>query len=70
MNLGISGDLLELKVVDDGIGISEGQIRGNESLGLLGMRERAQLFGGKISIQGVPGRGTTVSVSIPMSHPK
>jgi signal transduction histidine kinase len=70
VNLSISGDLLELKVADDGIGISESQISGNGSLGLLGMRERAQLFGGKVSIHGVPGRGTTVSVSIPMSHPK
>ena len=69
VNLSISGDLLELKVADDGIGISESQISGNGSLGLLGMRERAQLFGGKVSIHGVPGRGTTVSVSIPMPHP-
>ena len=69
VNLSISGDLLELKVADDGIGISESQISRNGSLGLLGMRERAQLFGGKVSIHGVPGRGTTVSVSIPMPHP-
>ncbi len=70
VNLSISDDLLELKVVDDGIGISDSQIRGNGSLGLLGMQERAQLFGGEVSIHGASGRGTTVSVSIPMSRPR
>ena len=53
-------------MVDDGIGITESQIGGRESLGLLGMQERAQLFSGVVNIQGVPGRGTTVSVSIPI----
>jgi signal transduction histidine kinase len=68
VTLSITDELLKLKVVDDGIGISESQIRGTESLGLLGMQERAQLFGGEVSIRGVSGRGTTVSVSIPMSR--
>jgi signal transduction histidine kinase len=69
-NLSISDKLLQLKVVDDGVGITESQIRGHKSLGLLGMQERAQLFGGEVNIRGVPGRGTTVAVSIPMSHVK
>jgi signal transduction histidine kinase len=66
VTLSISEDLLKLDVADDGIGITESQIGGRESLGLLGMQERAQLFGGVVNIQGVPGRGTTVSVSIPI----
>lgn len=69
VDLSISSGLLKLRVVDDGVGISESQIRGRESLGLVGMQERAQLFGGEVSIQGVAGRGTTVSVSIPMPLP-
>jgi signal transduction histidine kinase len=68
VQLSISDDILKLKVADDGIGISESQIRGQGSLGLLGMQERAQLFGGEVSIRGTSGRGTTVSVSIPMSR--
>ena len=70
VDMSISDELLELKVADDGIGISESQIRGHEALGLLGMQERAQLFGGTVNIQGAAGRGTTVSVSIPMSRPQ
>jgi signal transduction histidine kinase len=70
VDMSISDELIELKVADDGIGIAESQIRGRESLGLLGMQERAQLFGGEVSIQGASRRGTTVSVSIPMSRPR
>ena len=67
--LSISDGVIHLEVADDGIGISDGQIRDHESLGLLGMQERAQLFGGQVSIRGTPGHGTTVTVSIPLSRP-
>ncbi|HEX7812264.1 MAG TPA: response regulator [Burkholderiales bacterium] len=67
-DLRVSDELLTLKVVDDGVGISDSQIRGRGSLGLLGMQERAQLFGGEVTIKGTPGRGTAVSVSIPLGQ--
>jgi signal transduction histidine kinase len=35
------------------------------SIGLLGMGERAKLIGGRLSIAGVQGRGTTVTVQVP-----
>ena len=66
VDLEISDDSLSLKVADDGIGIPDSEVRGRKSLGLLGMQERAQQVGGKLSILGAPGRGTTVSVSIPV----
>ena len=56
---------LELDVADNGIGIPEGELRGRKSLGLLGMQERALLFGGEVNVSGVPGQGTRVAVSIP-----
>jgi len=37
------------------------------SIGLLGMRERAQLIGAKLSISGRPGKGTAVVVTVPAS---
>ena len=58
------GDLV-LKVCDDGRGIRESDISDTRSLGLLGMRERAVVFGGVVEIEGGSGRGTTVTVSIP-----
>lgn len=66
VDLGISDERLVLTVVDDGLGISESEVGGRESLGLVGMRERAQLFGGEVSIRGTPDVGTTVRVTIPM----
>ncbi len=36
------------------------------SLGLLGMRERALQFGGQVTIAGVVGQGTTLTLSVPL----
>ncbi len=35
-------------------------------LGLAGMQERAQLIGGKLSLQSAPGKGTTVTLEVPI----
>jgi hypothetical protein len=47
-------------VEDDGVGISPESLGQSQSLGLLGMRERAAIFGGQVEIAGIPGKGTTV----------
>ncbi len=57
---------LILKVHDNGKGITKRQISHPKSLGLLGMRERAFLFQGEVKIKGTRGKGTTVTVRIPM----
>ena len=57
---------LTLQVHDDGRGIQADEITGLHSLGLLGMRERAQRLGGTFDIQSVPGDRTMVTVSIPL----
>jgi len=58
------GDLI-LEVHDNGKGIPEERLSTGRSLGILGMRERAVLLGGDLTIRGIPGAGTTVSVRIP-----
>jgi signal transduction histidine kinase len=57
-------------VKDNGRGISKDEISDPKSLGLLGMRERASLLGGKFEITPLPrGKGTQVKVSIPVNRP-
>jgi len=60
---------LTLEVHDNGKGVSEEQLGSGSSLGILGMRERALLLGGELTIVGTLGEGTTVSVRIPETHP-
>ena len=59
-------DNLVLKIKDNGKGITEYDIAGSGSFGLIGMRERAQIVGGGLSITGTPGHGTLVTVTIPL----
>ena len=66
MELTIAEDKVALEVVDNGVGIADSDLNGKKSLGLLGMHERALLFGGEVKITGTPGHGTRVSVSIPL----
>src|ERR1044071_3667779 len=49
---------ITLEVSDDGVGIPPERLEGTESLGLVGMRERALACGGEIRITGQPGLGT------------
>jgi PAS domain S-box-containing protein len=58
------GDLT-LEVHDNGKGIPQDKLSSGESLGILGMRERAMLLGGELTISGPPENGTTVRVRIP-----
>lgn len=57
---------LILTVKDNGRGITREQISNIKSIGLLGMRERAALLGGEVTITGTHRKGTKVVVSIPL----
>jgi len=59
--------MLIVMIRDDGVGFDpEAPGIGRGSLGLHGMRERAQLIGGTLQIMAVPGVGTTVVARIPL----
>jgi PAS domain S-box-containing protein len=52
---------------DDGIGFDEKVVcEDKRSLGLLGMRERAQLIGGTFNVRGRPGQGARIRIEIKM----
>jgi signal transduction histidine kinase len=65
VRLCMEADYSTLEVEDNGKGIEKEKALSSKSLGLLGMRERAQMFGGGITVTGTPGRGTKVTVEIP-----
>jgi signal transduction histidine kinase len=62
--------VLTLQVQDNGRGITDNEIHSPKSIGLLGMQERSRLRGGEVQFQGTPGKGTTVTVRLPLSTNK
>jgi signal transduction histidine kinase len=56
---------LTITVKDNGRGITESEKVSVDSIGLLGMGERARLIGGRVTITGIQGRGTTITVQVP-----
>ncbi len=60
---------LVLEVRDNGRGVTESELADPQSLGLVGMRERALLLGGETTFRGNAETGTTVRVSIPLEQP-
>jgi signal transduction histidine kinase/CHASE1-domain containing sensor protein len=62
------GRNLSMRVRDNGIGMPmEG--RGKPaSFGLVGIEERMQILGGRLSISSIPGAGTTIHVLAPITH--
>jgi two-component system, NarL family, invasion response regulator UvrY len=57
-------DSLLLKLIDNGGGDNGGG--DNESLGLIGIRERALLFGGTVQIESLQGKGNIIGIEIPI----
>jgi signal transduction histidine kinase len=60
---------VRMKISDDGKGFHpavESNGRSGKQLGLLGMRERLEMVGGKFIVISAPGQGTTISVEIPV----
>jgi len=57
---------LELRVKDNGRGITKEQIQKPRSFGLLGIRERIHNLGGRFQIKGAKNKGTTLMVVIPL----
>lgn len=60
------GEELALEVRDNGVGADPEAIAEPSALGVLGMRERAALVEGHLEISGRPGKGTAITVRIPV----
>ncbi|MBZ5532907.1 MAG: PAS domain S-box protein [Acidobacteriia bacterium] len=57
---------LVLTVRDNGRGFDPAAASASKSLGLVGMRERAAMLGGKVEVSSAPGKGASVNVWIPL----
>jgi signal transduction histidine kinase len=64
INMSARDRVFELEVSDNGCGIDPQRLDHADSLGLMGMRERAQAAGGTIDLRGEPGKGTTLTVRL------
>jgi two-component system, chemotaxis family, sensor kinase Cph1 len=57
--------MVRTMIEDDGVGFAFSAVR-EEALGLVGMRERALLLGGRFDVESSPGGGTTIVAEIPL----
>jgi PAS domain S-box-containing protein len=60
-------DSIVFSIRDDGRGITKKELAGDTSLGLVGIRERIRMVGGTLTVDGKPGKGTMLSVEVPLS---
>jgi signal transduction histidine kinase len=67
VRLARSGDILVIEATDNGVGIEQKDIENPNSLGLLGMKERAAMLGGAVAFDRNTSGGTTVRVQLPLN---
>lgn len=74
-NVGIllerGGGKVKVFIEDDGVGLQQERLALLDRMGLVGMRERAEMLGGSLSIESATGEGTSIIVEVPYgdSHP-
>lgn len=62
-------NVIRLEISDNGRGFLAGGRLERGRFGLMGMRERALMLGGRVEINSAPGHGTTIQVSLPHTGP-
>ncbi|MBV8051558.1 MAG: CHASE3 domain-containing protein [Acidobacteriaceae bacterium] len=67
VTLGMLDGALRLSVRDEGVGLA-GDSSSSAGIGITGMKERAHLINGKVSIESRAGEGTEVNVTVPLSN--
>ena len=58
---------LEIEICDDGVGFDPAAVEAGH-FGLLGMRERVRLAGGRLEVQSAPGNGTCILIHFPLEE--
>ena len=65
LELEITPAAATLRIADDGRGFAPEQLAG-ERFGLVGLRERARLLGGRLDVESKPGQGTRIGAVVPL----
>ncbi|MDH4299103.1 MAG: ATP-binding protein [Dehalococcoidia bacterium] len=60
-------DRIVLTIKDNGKGIEKKQIDDPKAFGIIGMKERAHFLGGEVRFNSAPGKGTSITVTIPLT---
>jgi PAS domain S-box-containing protein len=68
VTLGKKNKKVVLIIEDNGVGFDERKAAAKKTLGVLGMKERAAGIGGEYIISGKPGKGTAITVSVPLQE--
>lgn len=68
LSLTPGGDRITLQIVDNGSGFDMREMaRGGDGFGLFAVKERASLVDGNLTVESAPGKGTRVTVSVPLA---
>ena len=68
MSLSETADRLRIVVSDTGKGFDAGELKwGGTGLGLQNADQRLRLFGGEVSVESQPGKGTRVTIEVPLA---
>ena len=62
----VQGEVLQLRVQDNGVGATRQALEAPTAYGVMGMRERARQLGGRLSITSAPGEGSILQLLIPL----
>jgi PAS domain S-box-containing protein len=70
INVFIDNGVFNLSISDNGVGMKPESLKNNNSLGLVGIRERAKFISGEVFINSVVNYGTTVTLKVPLKKQK
>jgi two-component system sensor histidine kinase UhpB len=68
VRLEVENGSLSVEVCDDGVGITPEAVGSPKSLGLLGVRERAQRLGGTVTVGPAAPHGTRLALRLPLTN--
>lgn len=68
VTLEVNEDTLQVTIEDDGAGfnLDEAKLRDGKKIGLSTMKQRAEMFGGQLSFESAPGKGTRIVTTLPV----